>query len=201
MEFSSEFIPLKLADVPALSDRMKSEHARFVQILAVNTDAGIDLVYSFMKDDGALSNYEVKGVKKTDVVPSITGNFLAAFVFENEIHDLFGVTIEGIAIDFGGKFYQLAQSEPMTIISPAQKAAREKAAKAAEAKRARAAKVAETEYAADHPDAMKQMKQKVSGIDPAQMADFEERFAGTDPEKLARIKAAFAGKSGKGCRC
>ena len=35
MEFSSEFIPLKLADVPALSDRMKSEHARFVQILAV----------------------------------------------------------------------------------------------------------------------------------------------------------------------
>ena len=40
MEFSSEFIPLKLDEVPALSDRMKSEHARFVQILAVNTDAG-----------------------------------------------------------------------------------------------------------------------------------------------------------------
>ena len=94
MEFSSEFIPLKLADVLALSDRMKSEHARFVQILAVNTDAGVDLVYSFMMDGGTLCNYEVKGVKKTDVVPSITGNFLAAFVFENEIHDLFGVTIE-----------------------------------------------------------------------------------------------------------
>ena len=193
MEFSSEFIPLKLAEVPALSDRMKSEHARFVQILAVNTDAGVDLVYSFMMDGGALCNYEVKGVKKTDVVPSITGNFLAAFVFENEIHDLFGVTIEGIAIDFGGKFYQLAQSEPMTIISPAQKSAREKA----EAKRARAAKVAETEYAADHPDAIKQMKPKVSGIDPTQMTDFEERFAGTDPEKLARIKAAFAAKAAK----
>ena len=126
MEFSSEFIPLKLDEVPALSDRMKSEHARFVQILAVNTDAGVDLVYSFMMDGGALCNYEVKGVKKTDVVPSITGNFLAAFVFENEIHDLFGVTIEGIAIDFGGKFYQLAQSEPMTIISPAQKAGRDR---------------------------------------------------------------------------
>lgn len=74
MEFSSEFIPLKLAEVPSLSDRMKSEHARFVQILAVNTDAGVDLVYSFMMGDGALQNYEVKGVKKTDVVPSITGN-------------------------------------------------------------------------------------------------------------------------------
>ena len=121
MEFSSEFIPLKLAEVPELSDRMKSEQARFVQILAVNTDAGIDLVYSFMMADGALQNYKVVGVKKTDVVPSITGNFLAAFVFENEIHDLFGVMIKGIAIDFGGKFYQLAQSEPMTIISPAQR--------------------------------------------------------------------------------
>ena len=79
MEFSSEFIPLKLDEVPALSDRMKSEHARFVQILAVNTDAGVDLVYSFMMDGGALCNYEVKGVKKTDVVPSITGNFLCSF--------------------------------------------------------------------------------------------------------------------------
>ena len=56
MEFSSEFIPLKLAEVPELSDRMKSEQARFVQILAVNTDAGIDLVYSFMMADGALQN-------------------------------------------------------------------------------------------------------------------------------------------------
>ena len=147
MEFSSEFIPLKLTEVPSLSDRMKSEHARFVQILAVNTDAGVDLVYSFMMDGGALCNYEVKGVKKTDVVPSITGNFLAAFVFENEIHDLFGVTIEGIAIDFGGKFYQLAQSEPMTIISPAQKAAREKAKKAAAAKAAAEAEAAKKDSA------------------------------------------------------
>ena len=191
MEFSSEFIPLKLADVPALSDRMKSEQARFVQILAVNTDAGVDLVYSFMKDDGALSNYEVKGVKKTDVVPSITGNFLAAFVFENEIHDLFGVTIEGIAIDFGGKFYQLAQSEPMTIISPAQKAARqmadfeerfagtdpEKLARIKAAFAAKAAKAAEVEQSRESKRATR-------------AAELEN----LDPEKAAKVRAALERK-------
>ncbi len=197
MEFSSKFVSLELADVPALSDRMKSEHARFVQILAVNTDAGIDLIYTFMMPDGALTNYKVCGVGKTDVVPSITGNFLAAFVFENEVHDLFGVNVKDIAIDFGGNFYKLAASEPMTIISPAQKAAREKAAKAAEAKRARAAQVAEAAFAAEHPEVIEKMKPKTSGIDPSQMPDFEERFAGTDPEKLARIKAAFAAKAAR----
>ena len=60
------------------------------------------------------------------VIPSITDLYLEAFVFENEIHDLFGVHISDIAIDFGGNFYQLAVKEPMTIISPEQLAKREK---------------------------------------------------------------------------
>ena len=197
MEFTSEFIPLKLAELPALSDRMKAGGARFVQVHAVNTEDGIDLVYSFMTGAGSLENYEIKGVRKTDVVPSITDNFLAAFVFENEIHDLFGVVIENIAIDFGGKFYQLAQSEPMTILSPAQMKEREKAAKVEAARRVRAARAAEAEYAAEHPEAVAARKAKASRIDPAEMPDFEERFAGTDPEKLARIKAAFAAKAAK----
>ncbi len=67
-------------------------------------------------------------------MPSVTDRFLEAFVFENETHDLFGVDAQGIAIDFGGNFYALAQKEPMTIISPEQKAAREKAKKVAAAK-------------------------------------------------------------------
>ncbi len=78
-------------------------------------------------------------MKKGTTVPERHRQFLAAFVFENEVHDLFGVDIEGIAIDFGGNFYAVAQKEPMTIISPEQKAAREKARKVAEAKPPRSA--------------------------------------------------------------
>ena len=149
MTLQSEFIPLTIEGLPALAAEKKAEGARFVQMLCVNTEEGIDLVYSFMKD-GVLTNHEIKGVKKGTTVPSVTDQFLAAFVFENEAHDLFGVDIEGIAIDFGGNFYALAQKEPMTIISPEQKAAREKARKVAEAKAAkeRAAKAAEASYVA-----------------------------------------------------
>lgn len=139
MVLRNEFVPLALEDLPALSDDRKAGGWRFVQMLAVNTDDGIDLIYSFMKD-GLLENHEIKGVQKGTLVPSVTDNFFGAFPFENEAHDLFGVNITNIAIDFKGNFYALAQKEPMTIISPAQKAAREKAAKVAAAKAAKAAK-------------------------------------------------------------
>ena len=186
MTLQSEFIPLTIEGLPALAAEKKAEGARFVQMLCVNTEEGIDLVYSFMKD-GVLTNHEIKGVKKGTTVPSVTDQFLAAFVFENEAHDLFGVDI----------FYALAQKEPMTIISPEQKAAREKARKVAEAKAAkeRAAKAAEASYVASHPEA----KSKPTGdvIKPSGSDDLDARLAGVDPEKVARVKAAIAAKAKK----
>lgn len=198
MTLKTEFIPLSVEGIPALAAEKKADGWRFVQLLAVNTEEGIDLVYSFMKDD-VLANHEVKGVKKGTVVPSITDQFLAAFVFENETHDLFGVEISDIAIDFGGNFYALAQKEPMTIISPEQKAAREKAKKLAAAKAAKerqdAARAAQAEYLAKHPDA--QVEKPHDPIVPSGEDDLEKRLAGVDPEKVARVKAALAAKAKK----
>ncbi|WP_080797392.1 NADH-quinone oxidoreductase subunit C [Arabiibacter massiliensis] len=192
MELRSEFIPLAVEELPALAAEKKAEGARFVQMLAVSTEDGVDLVYSFMKD-GLLANHEIKGVKKGTTVPSITGEFLAAFVFENEAHDLFGVDIADIAIDFGGSFYALAQKEPMTVISPAQHAAREKARKLAAAKAAKAA-IANAEFVAEHPEA----KPKREGVvAPSGEDGLEARLAGVDPEKVARVKAALAAKAKK----
>lgn len=195
MKLSVQFTPITLEDVPSLAAKKKEENSRFVQILAVNTEAGIDLIYSFMKD-GALANYKVEALQKDSaVVPSITDKFLEAFVFENEIHDLFGVDIRNIAIDFGGHFYALAQKEPMTIISPAQKEAREKAAKLARAKaeRARKASAANASYAESHPGS----KPSSAPISPDVMDDFDEKLKGMSPEKLARVKAAMAAKARK----
>ena len=122
--FEQTFEELPLAGVHDLAAARHAEGWRYVQILAVNTEEGIDLVYSYMKD-GRLANFNVSGVKQTDVVPSITDLYLEAFVCENEIHDLFDVAISDIAIDFGGMFYQLAEKAPMTVVSPEQLAARE----------------------------------------------------------------------------
>ena len=122
MGLQTEFLSLTVDALPAFAADRKREGWRFVQLLAVVTDGGFDLVYSFMKD-GVLENYTIQDVTKDTAVPSITDQFLAAFVFENEVHDLFGINVKGIAIDFGGTFYQLSQKEPMTLISPEQKAA------------------------------------------------------------------------------
>jgi len=48
-------------------------------------------------------------------LPSITGIFWAAFPYENEMHDLFGITVTGIAIDFNGTFIKTAIQFPFSV--------------------------------------------------------------------------------------
>ncbi len=195
MTIESTFVPLSVEELPALAASRKAEGWRFVQMLCVNTEFGIDMIYTFMKD-AKLVNHEIKGVKKGTVVPSITGEFLEAFVFENEGHDLFGVDIKDIAIDFGGNFYALSQKEPMTIISPEQKAAREKAAKiaAAKAEKERKAAAANAVFCEEHPEAV---PHKETGVITPSGEDMDLKLAGMDPEKVARVKAAIAAKAKK----
>ena len=142
MSLCIEFKPLKLEDLIACTKQHKEAGYRCVQMLCINTDDGIDMQYSFMKDE-TLENYTIKAVTKDMTVPSITEYYLSAFVFENEAHDLFGVNIVGNLLDFGGNFYAIAEKEPMTFISPEQKEAKQKAAKIAAAKAAKAAKLAQ----------------------------------------------------------
>ena len=185
-KFTQTFAPLKLGQVHDLAAARAAEGWRYVQILAVNTEEGIDLVYSYMKD-GHLENFTVKAVQKTDVVPSITDVFLEAFVCENEIHDLYDVAIANIAIDFGGMFYQLSSKAPMTVVSPEQLAAREKAKKIAAAKAAKEAAAQKEQAAPAAPAA-------VAG--PTE-EEIQAKIAGLDPEKAAKVRAAMEAKAKK----
>ena len=191
MQFSQGFAPISLDWVHDLAAQRKAEGWRYVQTLAVNTEKGVDLIYSFMKD-GVLDNKVVRDVPRDATVPSITDLFLEAFVFENEIHDLFGVHIENIAIDFGGNFYQVAVKEPMTIISPEVQAAREKARKVAKKRgeretKAALATAANAEFLSEHPETGEQPKKRGRILEPSN-DDFEAKLAGMDPEKVARAR-------------
>lgn len=181
-KFSQAFREVALAEVHDLAADRAAEGWRYVQILAVNTEDGVDLVYSYMKD-GLLENDTVKAVGAEDRVPSITDLFLEAFVCENEIHDLYGVAIENIAIDFGGMFYQLAEKAPMTVVSPEQLAAREKAKKIAAAKAAKDA-ASKTEAPAE------------PAAGPTE-DEIQAKIAGLDPEKAAKVRAAMEAKARK----
>jgi hypothetical protein len=167
---------------------MKTDGWRFIQTHAVNGEQGIDLYYSFMKN-GHVVNYRIAGVTKDDVVPSITDMFLAAFVFENEARELFGVDMRDIAIDFQGGMYAPAEYEPMTFISPEQKAAKEKAAKAAAAKAAKEATGAATNDEDTGQGGASQ--RRVFVLTPERKARLEAKMATMSPEKVAKVKAAL----------
>ena len=187
MPLEHKFIDFTLEDITRVKEEKLADGWRAVQVLCTNCDDGIEILYSYTKGN-VMENYIVHGVTKEDTVPSITDAFIGMFPFENEAHDLFGVNVEGIAIDFGGKFYDLAQPEPMTIISAEKKAAREKAAKVAAAKAAAEAKRA---AAAE--------KKEAPSIEE-QRAAFEAKIANVDPEKAAKMRAAFEAKLAKQAR-
>lgn len=186
MSFQTVYSTVALCDIEALAKQKKADGWRYIQTLAVNTEQGIDLLYSFMKDD-VLENVTIKALDGEAVVPSITGSYLAAFVFENEIHDLFGVSISNIAIDFKGNFYRVSQKDPMTIVSPEKLAAREKAAKIAAAKAAKEKAAREKAALADAP---------AKDAD----AELEAKLAAMDPEKAAKVRAAMEAKAKKAAR-
>lgn len=195
MEFTSEFLPLSVGDLRRETAFLKADGWRFVQTHAVNTDDGVDLYYSFMKD-GNLRNYRIAGITPENEVPSITDLFIAAFVFENEARELFGVTMGPIAIDFDGRMYNPVEPEPMTFISPEQKAAKEKARKVAAAKAAKTAALAGEPQEGSGPSEI--AVSPAAGSDrrfvmtPELQARLDRKLPTMSPEKVAKVQAALA---------
>ena len=203
---------------------LKGVGARFVQMHAErNVDDGTyRLVYTFINvraaqehiaQDGnyAIENLVVEGIDRYQEIPSISSYYPAVFPFENEVHDLFGLAITDMQIDFKGFFYQVSTAEPMSVITPEVKAAREKAMKvraAAEAK-ARKAAAAAGEGAASAGDAAGAAAQPaaVAGSDAQhdeaaakaalRAAEMEAKLAAMDPEKAAKVRAALAAKAAR----
>ena len=203
---------------------LKGVGARFVQMHAErNVDDGTyRLLYTFINvraaqehiaqdDSYAIENLVVEGIDQYQEIPSISSYYPAVFPFENEAHDLFGLAITDMQIDFKGFFYQVSTAEPMSAITPEVKAAREKAMKvraAAEAK-ARKAAAAAGEGTASAGDAAGAAAQPAAAAgsdarhdDAAakaalKAAEMEAKLAAMDPEKAAKVRAALAAKAAR----
>lgn len=210
---------------------LKGVGARFVQMHAERNvdDGSYRLVYTFIdvraaqehiaQDGGyVIENLVVEGIDQYQEIPSISSYYPAVFPFENEAHDLFGLAITDMQIDFKGFFYQVSTAEPMSVITPEVKAAREKAMKvraAAEAKARKAAAekaataAAAGEGAASAGDAAGAVAQPVAAAgsdaqhDEAaakaalKAAEMEAKLAAMDPEKAAKVRAALAAKAAR----
>ena len=205
---------------------LKGVGARFVQMHAERNvdDGSYRLVYTFINvraaqehiaqdSSYAIEDLVVEGIDQYQEIPSISSYYPAVFPFENEAHDLFGLAITDMRIDFKGFFYQVSTAEPMSVITPEVKAAREKAMKvraAAEAKaRKAAAEKAAAAAAAEEGTAGAAVAQPAAAAgsdaqhdDAAakaalKAAEMEAKLAAMDPEKAAKVRAALAAKAAR----
>jgi ech hydrogenase subunit D len=101
--------------------KMKQEGFRLVQIGCTKLAEGLEVNYSFDKDHGFV-NLKVCLPLVNDGLPSVSGIFWNAFLYENETHDLFGLKITGMALDYQGHFYRLAQKAPFNQAAKTQPA-------------------------------------------------------------------------------
>ena len=90
--------------------RLKYEGCRLVQICCTKVKEGFELTYSFgMNYD--LLNLRFQIAEGTEVA-SISHIFPSAYFYENEIHDLFGVPVSMMSVDYKGNLYRTVQKTP-----------------------------------------------------------------------------------------
>jgi ech hydrogenase subunit D len=110
MTENQENIKIEINELLKKVSELKSSGFRLVQIGC--TFAGsIEINYSFDRDYRFI-NLKLYLASLDTEIPSISPIFSNAFLYENEMHDLFGIKVTGVAIDYQGNFYRLAVKYP-----------------------------------------------------------------------------------------
>ncbi len=74
---------------------------RLVTATCIDAGEDFEIIYHFDKEL-TMQNLRMVFPKEAEV-PSITGVYLAAFLIENEMKEMFGAKITGVAVDYGGR--------------------------------------------------------------------------------------------------
>lgn len=90
---------------------------RLVQIGATRLPEQVELTYSFDLN-GRLLNLRLQLAAAEARVPSISSIYGCVLLYENEIHDLFNVDFDGMAIDFHGHLYKTSVKFPFGTVKP-----------------------------------------------------------------------------------
>jgi ech hydrogenase subunit D len=94
-------------------ERFRNEGYRLVQINCSKIGEVYEINYSFDKGYH-LENIRITVTADTEI-PSISGMYWNSFIYENEMHDLFGIQVRGMNIDFKGTLFQTAVKFPFSI--------------------------------------------------------------------------------------
>ncbi len=104
---SNTFEVIPANSLLARARALRREGWRLVQIGGTRLPDKFEITYSF---DLAmrLIHLRVELAPAGPRLPSITPVYWCAFLYENELHDLFGIQVDNIAVDFQGHLYKTA---------------------------------------------------------------------------------------------
>jgi ech hydrogenase subunit D len=106
-------IPITVGEVVSKAEQAKKDGDRLVMISCTKIGETFEIIYTYDKNY-QLHNYRIT-VRQDEEIPSISSVYWGAFVYENEIHDLYGIHVKGINIDFKGTFYKTTIKHPFSV--------------------------------------------------------------------------------------
>ncbi len=110
---ANELIEIGVGDVIDTAFIMKNADMRLSQICAAYSDGNLELSYSYANDDTyQFTTYRVVLEDPSTEVLSITALYPYAFLYENEIKELFGVNVAMISLDYENKLYRIGVEAP-----------------------------------------------------------------------------------------
>ncbi|MDR3242742.1 MAG: NADH-quinone oxidoreductase subunit C [Clostridiales Family XIII bacterium] len=104
------FVPIQASELLNKVRDMKSDGQRLGQICCTKVEEGFEILYSFDKDH-VLTNLRLT-VPEDEAVQSVTGVYWPAFIYENEMQDLFGVKFKNMALNYEGRFFKVSEPTP-----------------------------------------------------------------------------------------
>jgi ech hydrogenase subunit D len=104
------FVTLASSELIEKLTDLKADGYRLGQICATKVSEGFEIIYSMDKDHSLL-NLKLT-IPEEEEIMSVTGVYWAAFIYENEMQDLFGVKIKHMALNYGGHFFKVSEPTP-----------------------------------------------------------------------------------------
>jgi ech hydrogenase subunit D len=109
--------------------KMRVQGWRLVHVACTRLVADQEVSYCFDRDGQSLDSPDAAALHGMHTLrvrlpmvepelPSISSFYWSAFLYENEMHDLFGITVEGMAVDFKGHLYTTMVPTPYVTKEP-----------------------------------------------------------------------------------
>ena len=95
-------IDIKKEDLHALVSKMHHEGQRLITCTCAEEEDGSFMILYHFDKDLKMTHFRIK-IAKDEELESISSIYWTALLIENEIKEHYGVKINNIAIDFGGR--------------------------------------------------------------------------------------------------